>query len=75
MNFQIRPQVFDKILADNGFSSNQELAVKLGLALGTVQRLRAGACPSVPTLVKVLSVAGVDRLDAGLMRAPVSEAA
>lgn len=75
MNFKIRPQVLDKIRADHGYTSDQELADALGLAPGTVQRLRAGACPSVPTLVKILDVAGVERLDAGLTSTPAAEAA
>lgn len=59
MSISIRPEVLDKIRKEQELSSDEALANHLGLSLGTVQGLRKGRTPTVPTLVRVMDAANV----------------
>lgn len=59
MAFQIRPEVLDKIRAEQDLNSDEALAHHLGLSLGTIHGLRKGRTPTVPTLVRVMDAANV----------------
>lgn len=62
MTFQIRPEVLDKIRAEQELPSDEALARHLGVTLGTVQGLRRGRTPSVPTLVRVMQAANIQNI-------------
>ena len=62
MTFQIRPEVLDKIRTEQELSSDEALARHLGVTLGTVQGLRRGRTPSVPTLVRVMQAANIQNI-------------
>ena len=68
MTFQIRPEVLDKIRVEQGLSSDEALARHLDLTLGTVQGLRRGRTPSVPTLIRVMDAANVQSISAAIIR-------
>ena len=62
MTFQIRPEVLDKIRTEQELPSDEALARHLGVTLGTVQGLRRGRTPSVPTLVRVMQAANIQNI-------------
>lgn len=62
MTFQIRPEVLDKIRTEQKLPSDEALARHLGVTLGTVQGLRRGRTPSVPTLVRVMQAANIQNI-------------
>ena len=62
MTFQIRPEVLDKIRTEQELPSDEALARHLGVTLGTVQGLRRGRTPSVPTLVRVMDAANIQNI-------------
>lgn len=62
MTFQIRPEVLDKIRTERELPSDEALARHLGVTLGTVQGLRRGRTPSVPTLVRVMQAANIQNI-------------
>lgn len=62
MTFQIRPEVLDKIRTEQELPSDEALARHLGVTLGTVQGLRRGRTPSVPTLVRVMHAANIQNI-------------
>ena len=59
MRYSIKPHLLDKIRENKGISSDEKLAHYLGLSLGTIQLLRNGSQPSLPTLIKVMVAADV----------------
>lgn len=67
MAFHIRPEVLDKIRAEQELKSDEALANHLGLSLGTIQGLRRGRTPTVPTLVRVMEAANVKFLKSALV--------
>lgn len=75
MKPQIRPQVLDKIRAEHNLTSDEALAHHLGLTLGTIQSLRRGRTPSLPTFVKVMDAANITHIAAGLTSIPKTPAA
>ncbi len=68
MKLTIRPQVLDKIRAENELTSDEQLAAFLGLTRGTIDGLRRGRTPSLPTFVKVMDAARITRIDAALLK-------
>ena len=68
MKLTIRPQVLDKIRAENELTSDEQLAAHLGLTRGTVEGLRRGRTPSLPTFVRVMDAARITRIDAALVK-------
>ena len=67
MAMQIRPEVLDKIREEQGLHSDEALARHLSLSLGTVQGLRRGRTPTVPTLVRVMDAANVKFIRSALV--------
>lgn len=67
MSISIRPEVLDKIREEQNLSSDEALARHLGLSLGTVQGLRKGRTPTVPTLVRVMDAANVRFIKSALV--------
>lgn len=74
MALQIRPEVLDKIRTEQELPSDEALAHHLGLTLGTVQGLRRGRTPSVPTLVRVMEAANIQNISTAVVHTD-SEAA
>ncbi|MCK7661995.1 helix-turn-helix domain-containing protein [Corynebacterium antarcticum] len=66
MKYQIRTQILDQIRLNNALGSDEALARHLNLSLGTIQGLRRGRTPSVPTLVRICSAAGVSSIHAAI---------
>lgn len=67
MTLKIRPEILDKIRTEQELTSDEALARHLGLTLGTVQGLRRGRTPSVPTLVRVMDAANVQSIRAAVV--------
>lgn len=67
MALKIRPEILDKIRTEQELTSDEALARHLGLTLGTVQGLRRGRTPSVPTLVRVMDAANVQSIRAAVV--------
>ena len=67
MTVSIRPEVLDKIREEQELNSDEALARHLGLSLGTIQGLRKGRTPTVPTLVRVMDAANVKFIKSALM--------
>lgn len=70
MTFQIRSEVLDKIRVEQELTSDEALARHLGLTLGTVQGLRRGRTPSVPTLVRVMDAANIHNIQTAITHTP-----
>lgn len=67
MTVSIRPEVLDKIREEQELNSDEALARHLGLSLGTIQGLRKGRTPTVPTLVRVMDAANVKFIKSALV--------
>lgn len=67
MALKIRPEILDKIRTEQELTSDEALARHLGLTLGTIQGLRRGRTPSVPTLVRVMDAANVQSIRAAVV--------
>lgn len=67
MSISIRPEVLDKIREEQDLSSDEALARHLDLSLGTIQGLRKGRTPTVPTLVRVMEAANVRFIKSALV--------
>lgn len=63
---RIKVELLDRIRDEQALTSDAELAEYLGVSLRTVQKIRKGAVPSLPTFVKIMDAAGVARIRAGL---------
>jgi|GEM_PF-2719474 len=67
--YKLRPEVIDRARDRCGCTSDEQLAVKLGLASGTLSRIRRGETPSFITAIRLLDAAdagipaGVQRID------------
>lgn len=68
MTFHVRPEVLDKIRTEQGLNSDEALARHLDVTLGTIQGLRRGRTPSVPTLIRVMDAANVQSISAAIVR-------
>ena len=75
MAYRIRPQVLDKIRAEQGYSSDEALAHGVGLSLGTVSGIRRGKEPSFRTVVKLLDAARITNLNVAIARVDEQAAA
>lgn len=69
MTFQIRPEVLDKIRTEQNLTSDEALARHLDLTLGTIQGLRRGRTPSVPTLIRVMDAANIRNIQSAITHA------
>lgn len=54
----IAAEVVDQARARTGCTSDEQLAVKLGVSGGTIARIRRGAQPSFATAIRLLEAAG-----------------
>ncbi|MDN6438343.1 MAG: hypothetical protein L0K27_02620 [Corynebacterium nuruki] len=75
MAYTIRPQVLDKIRAEHHWSSDEQMAVNLGLSRGTIDRLRAGGQPSFPVAMRLLEAAKINDIRAATVKIPNPDAA
>lgn len=66
MTLKIRPEVLDKIRSEQELTSDEALARHLNLTLGTIQGLRRGRTPSVPTLIRVMDAANIQNIQAAV---------
>lgn len=57
--YHMRPEVIDKARERLGFTSDEQLAVHLGVSSGTITRVRKGETPSFATAILLLDAAGV----------------
>lgn len=62
MAIRIRTKVLDKIRDEQDLSSDEQLAHHLGLSLGTIQGLRKGRTPTLPTLVRIMDAANISSI-------------
>lgn len=68
MKLKIRSEVLDKIRDEKELTSDEALARYLGLSLGTIQGVRAGRTPSLPTLVLIMEAAHIKSLETALVK-------
>ena len=66
--WRIRPEVIDRARDRLGETSDERLAVRLGMTGTTLSRIRSGAQPSLPNAVSLLRAASVS-VEAGLVPA------
>lgn len=57
--YRLRPTVIDLARERLGCTSDEQLAVRLGIASGTIARIRRGEVPSFPTAIRLLDAADV----------------
>ncbi|WP_257202321.1 helix-turn-helix domain-containing protein [Corynebacterium cystitidis] len=62
MAIRIRTKVLDKIRDEQELTSDEKLAHHLGLSLGTIQGLRKGRTPTLPTLVRIMDAANISSI-------------
>ncbi|WP_327083224.1 helix-turn-helix domain-containing protein [Mycolicibacter heraklionensis] len=69
--YRLRPQVIDRARDRHNCSSDEQLAVKLGMASGTLARIRRGDNPSFVTAIRLLEAA--DMPLSGIQRIPAAD--
>lgn len=57
--YRIRPEVLDRARERHGMTSDEQLAAHIGVASGTIHRIRRGETPSFATAILLLDAAGV----------------
>ncbi|MFT4088255.1 MAG: helix-turn-helix transcriptional regulator [Gordonia sp. (in: high G+C Gram-positive bacteria)] len=58
-HYKVRPEVIDRARERLDCTSDEQLAVKIGVASGTIRRIRSGDTPSFITAIKLLDASGV----------------
>ncbi|WP_420100144.1 helix-turn-helix domain-containing protein [Corynebacterium sp.] len=58
--YRIRPEVIDRARERLGCTSDEKLAVRLGMTAATIGRVRRGESPSLGTTIALLNAAAVD---------------
>ena len=66
-SYRLRPEVIDRARDRLDCTSDEQLAVKLGMASGTLARIRRGETPGFGTAIKLLDAADCG-LPAGIQR-------
>lgn len=65
--YRLRPEVIDRARERLGETSDERLAVRLGMTGTTMSRIRGGSQPSLPNAVSLLHAADVP-MEIGLER-------
>lgn len=68
VKYRIRPEVLDRARELLDCSSDEQLAVRLGIAGGTITRVRRGESPSLSTAIMLMDAADVDKIHVGAQR-------
>lgn len=72
MSYRLNPQVIDKIRANKGLTSDEQVAREVGLTLGTICGIRRGKNPSFKTVIKLMEAADVTDIRAAIVKTPNS---
>lgn len=68
-HYRLRPEVIDRARDRLNLTSDEQLAVHIGVSSGTIRRIRAGETPGFATALKLLDAAdcgipaGIQRID------------
>ena len=73
--WRIKPEVIDKIRLSNNLQSDEHVARKVGVSLGTVSRVRRGYDVRLDPAVKMMRAAGIVDIREAITQAEVKDSA
>lgn len=75
MSYKVNPKVIDKIRANRGLTSDEQVAREIGVTLGTISGVRNGRPPSFRTVIRLMEAANITDIRAAIIKIPEPSAA